>query len=350
MTQRKTIATALTLSLVALATHVLRADVRADERTKVEFAGALGKLINIFGGKAAREGVTDKVAVKGDRKISTNDSTGRIIDLSEEKVYDLDPKKKTYKVTTFAELRRQLEEAQKKAQAAAQKPDAQPEKPKADQSAPPERQLDVDFDIKNTGQTKTINGFDAHEAVMTITVREKGKTLEQGGGMVMTADMWLAPTIKEMKEIQEFDRKYAQKLYGPMVSGASPEQMAQAVAMYPMMKPALAKMSAEGGKIDGTPVLTVMTMDSVKSAEQMAAEAKQAADAQQADNQSANPPTTVGSFIGGFAKKAAQKKMSSDAPPTARATFMTSTNEVLKVVTNVAPEDVALPASFKEAR
>ena len=32
----------------------------------------------------------------------------------------------------------------------------------------------------------------------------------------------------------------------------------------------------------------------------------------------------------------------------ARATFMTMTTEVLKVVTDVAPADVAVPAGFKE--
>ena len=74
--------------------------------------------------------------------------------------------------------------------------------------------MEIDFDVKNTGAEEAINGFDTHEAIVTVTVREKGKTLEQGGGMVMTADMWLAPKIAAMKEIRDFDVRYAQKLYG----------------------------------------------------------------------------------------------------------------------------------------
>ncbi len=105
----------------ACSTPTLLADVRADEKTHTEFAGMLGRMVNIFGGKAAREGVTSTVAVKGDRKATLNDTTGQIIDLNDEKVYDLDLRKKTYKVTTFAELRRRMEEAQKKAQENAQK-------------------------------------------------------------------------------------------------------------------------------------------------------------------------------------------------------------------------------------
>ena len=50
-------------------------------------------------------------------------------------------------------------------------------------------------------------------------MREKGKTLEQSGGLVMTSDMWLAPKIAAMKEVADFDLRYAQKLAGPMVSG-----------------------------------------------------------------------------------------------------------------------------------
>ena len=203
--------------------------------------------------------------------------------------------------------------------------------------------MEVDFDIKNTGAKKTLNGFDTHEAVMTITVREKGKTLEQGGGLVVTSDMWLAPRIAAMKEIADFDLRYAQKLSGTMIAGVSAEQMAAAMAMYPMMKPALGKMSAEGGKIDGTPIQTTTTMDAVKSAEQIAADAKAGGD----DSKPAASGGVSG-MLGGFAKKMAQKKMGGDDANKDRATFMTMTSEVLKVVTDVSAADVAVPAGFKE--
>ena len=144
-----------------------------------------------------------------------------------------------------------MEEARKKAEEDAQKQKASEAKSGKPEPAPRSRttkQVEIDFDIKNTGQKKTINGFDTHEAVMTITVREKGKTLEESGGMVLTSDMWLAPKMPAMKEIADFDLRYAQKLYGPMIAGASAEQMAAAMAMYPMMKQAMGRMTTEGGK------------------------------------------------------------------------------------------------------
>ena len=328
---------ALTLTGCLLSSYSLRADVRADEKSHVEFAGMLGRMFNMFGGKAAREGTASTVAVKGNRKATMSDSNGQIIDLDEEKVYDLDLKKKSYKVVTFAEMRRQIEEARKKAEEDARK--AQPQEEKARPADPNQKQVEVDFDIKNTGEKKTINGFDTHQAVMTITVREKGKTLEQSGGLVMTSDIWLAPKIAAMREIAEFDIKYAQKLYGPMVAGISASQMAMVAAMYPMMKDAMAKMSAEGAKLEGTAIQTTVTMDAVKSAEQLAEESKE-------DAKPSGGGGGISGRLGGMlAKKIGPKK---EDPGKTRSTFMTINTEVLKIATTVSPADVALPAGFKQ--
>jgi hypothetical protein len=128
---RVRIAAALTLGFLAISPYSLKADVRADEKTRVELGGVLGKMVNIFGGRAAREGVTSTVALKGDRKATLNDTTGQIIDLTEDKIYDLDVKRKAYKVTTFAELRRRMEEARRKAEE-----DARKEKPAEKSTAP----------------------------------------------------------------------------------------------------------------------------------------------------------------------------------------------------------------------
>jgi hypothetical protein len=355
---RTRIAVALVAVLALASSQALRADVRSDQKTKFQLAGALGKVVNFFGGKAARDGVTSTVAIKGGRMLTTTgDNTGQIIDLAEEKIYDLDLKKKSYKVTTFAELRRQMEEARKRAEEEARKEEQEAKKESANEKAEPARQdpnakqMEVDFDVKNTGAKKDINGFSTTQSIMTITVREKGKTLKESGGMVLTSDMWLTPSIPALKEIADFHMKYAQKLYGPMVEGASPQEMASAMAMYPMMKPALEKMAAEGQKLQGTAVLTTTTMDAVKSAEQVAAEASSGSESQASSGGAA--PTSVGGLLGGFGRRMAQKKNNDQAAaagPKDRATVLTTTSETLKVSTTVSAEEVAVPAGFKESR
>ena len=339
--KRARLASALTILAVTLSPYTLEADVRTDEKTRVEFGGPLGRVVSIFGGKAAREGVTSTVAVKGDRKATLNDTTSQIVDLREEKVYDLDLRKKSYRVTTFAELRRKFDEARKKAAENASKDQSKPQ-PEPDKNQKP---MEIDFDVKNTGQKKTIHGFDTHQVVMTVTVREKGRKLEESGGLLLIADMWLAPRIAAMKEVVDFDLRYAGAVYGSMMAGVSAEQMATALAMYPMMKDAVAKMSAEGAKMDGTAILTTTTTEAVKSADQIAEEAKQN---QNPDDAKASPSGGVSGVLGGFARRAMKKK--TDGDPPARAVFFTSTHEVLKVTTDVAAADVAVPDGFKESK
>ncbi len=236
------------------------ADVRKDEKTLVKFEGALGRVVGLFGGRAAREGIVSTVSVKGDRKMTLNGETGQIVDLAEEKVYELNLRNKTYTVTTFAELRRQMEEARKKAAAQAPRETGQQPAPAG------EPQFEVDVDLKETGQTRAINGFDAREVVLTIAVREKGKTLEDSGGFVVTSNTWLTPTIQNMAEVAAFDRRFAEKLSSPMLLDA--QQMAMALAMYPMMREAMAKFQAENVNMNGTAVMTVVKFEAVANAAQ----------------------------------------------------------------------------------
>src|SRR5215204_5432262 len=93
------------IAMVALPLMTLAApgyaEVKTREKTQVKLEGMLGRMFNLFGGKSAKEGVESRTAVKGNRKATLNDSTGTIVDLTEEKVYEIDVKKKQYTVTTF---------------------------------------------------------------------------------------------------------------------------------------------------------------------------------------------------------------------------------------------------------
>jgi hypothetical protein len=326
---------ALVLALAIASIPVLHADVKTEEKSLVTLGGMLGRMMNLFGGKAAKEGVVSTVAVSGDRKMNANDTHGQIVDLNEEKIYDLDMRKKTYTVVTFDELRHKMEEMEAKAKADAAKA---PKAEKAEQPANQGKEMDIDFDVKSTGQTKTINGFDTREVVITVTAREKGKKLEESGGMVMTVDNWLTKSQPALKDISDFDRRYFQKLAGPALQ-VDAQQLATAMAMMPGLKEAFARVNKE--TLDGTAVQSITTVDAVKSAEQMQQEQSGAASSSDQSN-----PASVGGVIGGFMKRRAQAnaEKSGNSP---RTTFMTITNEVLKISTSVSAADVAIPAGFK---
>jgi hypothetical protein len=345
--RRVSLSAALVICALTLASSTLSADVRSDQRVKFQLGGAIGKLVNMFGGKGAREGVTSTVAVKGNRKATMSDISGQIIDLTEEKIYDLDVKKKTYTVTTFAQLRKQMEDAKRDAEKSAREErqsQAEPSKPA--EKDPNAKEVEVDFDVKNTGVSKTINGFNTKQSVVTITVREKGKTLNESGGIQMKNDLWLTPDAPSTKDLAEFDAKYAQKLYGPVVVGASAQDMAMAMAMYPQMKPALDKMRAEGGKISGTAILTEMRIESVPPGTANTTSAALPAPAAEEPKKKG-----LGGMLGGLKKMAEQSQSGSQSgKPAERAVVMTTSIEMLKLTTDVDAASVAIPAGFTEKK
>jgi hypothetical protein len=318
------------LPLMTLAAAPAYADVKTRDKSTIKFEGMLGRMFNLFGGKAAKEGVEGLTAVKGSRKATINDTSGHIVDLSEEKVYDLDMKKKTYTVTTFDELRRRMREAEERA-----KKEATKEEPtKKEEPAKPTKEYEIDFDVKDTGQKKSIAGYDTRETIVTVTVREKGRTLEEAGGMIMTNDMWLGPKIPALKELADFDLKYWKQLQGPEAAAISAEQMAQVLAMFPLVGKAMDRMQKDGDKLAGTPLDTTTTFESVLSKDQLT------------EAQASSSNQKGGGGIGGLLAK----KIIKQEPPKARSTIMTTHHEVFEVTPSAAPTDVAIPADFKEKK
>jgi hypothetical protein len=316
------------------------AEVKTEEKSQLKFEGMMGRMMGLFGGKAAKEGMVNTVAVKGNRKMTLSENDGQIIDLAEQKVYSLDLKKKTYEVVTFEEMRRRLQEAQEKASKAA-KDNTKAERP------PSDKQMEFDFSLKESGQKRAINGYDCREVVMTITGHEKGKTLEDGGGMVMTSHIWLGPNIPAFKEIAEFDQRYAKAMALAFNMGDAAEQMAMATAMYPGMKDMIGKMQVESVNMEGAQILTEMNMESVKTAAQVSQEQKQ-----ESDNSGGGGVTSVRGLGGLLGKGLGRKKPAEgDAnKPANRATIFTMNHELLKIATSVADSDVAIPAGFKEKK
>ena len=318
------------LALAALVIVPLSADVKTRQRTHVKLEGMLGKMYNMFGGKGAREGMTSTIALKGNRKAVMSDGGGQIIDLGEEKLYDVDVKKKEYRVTTFDELRQRIKEQQERAAKEAAKEEGREQKPEEG----PRKEWEFDFKADETGQKKQIAGYDTRQVIMTVTMREKGKALEEGGGAVMVADTWFGPDIAALKELIEFDRRYYEKLYGAQVMGISAEQAAMILAAYPMLKDASDRLKKEGTKLQGTALMTTTTFEVVKSKEDLEAETNQ------------QKESGGGGGLGGMLARKVMKKE----PPKARALIVTATNEYQEVSTTAPATDLEIPAGFKEKK
>jgi hypothetical protein len=317
------------ISLVALAgaaaavlTVGLHADVKTTEKSTFKMEGFLGGFLNrAMGGS---DGITSTLALKGNRMARTDANRGQIIDLSEEKVYDLDIKKKEYTVKTFAEMRAELEKV--KADMEKQAASNPEQKQQAEQAA---KELEFDVDVKATGQSKTIAGQETKESVLTITMREKGKPVTESGGMVMTSNLWLGPKQPALDELMAFNMKFVKAVYGDVFGTMDPRSMVSLSAFLPGFGSLMQKMGAEAQKLQGTPLATTTVFEAVKSAEQMKAASQQSGGG------------GIGGMLAGRLNRGASQQ---------RTKTLTMTQEYLSIAPSASAEDVAIPAGFKEKR
>jgi len=315
--------TAAISSVILLSASMALADATIQQKTQVHFGGALGSVINVFGRKATHEGVVSDVAIHKNRKISRSGDTGEIVDLDEQKVYYMDYDHKTYKVVTFDELRRQYEEAKEKAKKQQSSAD------KGEKSQGPE--YEVEFSIKPTGNKETINGWNTREEIATVTVHEKGKTLEDAGGFVLTSDMWIGPRVAAMREMADFELKFMQKVYGD----AFMADMRQAAAMFaatPAFAKAMKTFNDKQRTFDGTTIRSKMTFEAVAGK-----------NAPPPDQQPSSPAAAIGGLLGRM-----KQRRQSDQAGAQHSTMFDSNHELLKASTTASAADVAMPAGFKE--
>jgi hypothetical protein len=159
-------------------------------------------------------------------------------------------------------------------------------------------------------------------------MREKGRTLDESGGVVLTSNSWLGPAIPAMKEFAEFEMRYW-KAIAPEAAGMSAEQMAALMALYPMLGSAMERLRAEGTKLEGTPLASTVSFEAVKSKEALERESQQ-------------------SSGGGLSGMLARRVMKKENKP--RALIFTTIHETLEVTTAVAAAELDIPAGFKEKK
>lgn len=319
--------------MIVASLPVLRADVKTTEKSTTKFGGIFGAMSRFMPG-GSDDGVASTTAIKGSRRFSANDRSGEIVDLAEQKVYRLDLRKKEYRVLTFDQIRKEWQDAKAEAEKNAKEmQEAMRESPDA-----PQGTLEFSASVKETGRTKSIAGHTAREVVVTLTGVQSGKTLEEGGGMVLTNTMWLAPKIASVDEIRHFDMRYVKAILGEEDAAAVMQQMTMLFAIFGNAKPAMDQMTAESRRLVGTPLASTIVMETVRSAEQTKAAA---ANSQQSGG---------GGGLGGMLARRMGGNRAAAADNAPRQTTFTTTHEILTVAPSATADDVAVPAGFKEKR
>ena len=256
------------LGLMSLVSGLAYADASYEQTSQIT-GGTLTETIRSFSflGKATKEMLAPTnslTMVHGNQKAVINKNSTEIIDLDKETITHIDTAKKTYTVMTFAQMRQAAADMMKKIQQAPPQQAAAGQQPKSD------LKTSFEVSVKNTGQSKSVNGLDAQEQVvemqMHVTNPDGAGTAAQNTfTYTVTTDAWIAPDPPEVKEIQDFDARMGKKMMeGADLSafkpGGSNAGLAQMFGSKPGTAEAMAQMQKEMAKLKGTRVMEMMRM------------------------------------------------------------------------------------------
>ncbi|HVY07759.1 MAG TPA: hypothetical protein VHB46_17415 [Burkholderiales bacterium] len=194
--------------------------------------------------------------------VGTNNHS-RIERLDKKVIYTLDVKEKTYTECPLKGCGGPVDKPAKK----------EPEEKKAE-----EKPKDTDckvkiasaaFNVKQTGQKKSINGFDTeqYQAVWLVTLQDPTarKTVS-----TLNVDVWTTPVTAQLKEANAIEQAYARNFANALVTVATngqktqvvPEEAAKVINAYisrlltPADRAAFLKAGTEIQKIKGYPIMT----------------------------------------------------------------------------------------------
>ncbi len=367
------------ISIILMASRMTLADASYQETTQITGGSmvaplkSMGFLSKSVGNMFAPN--TTTTMVHGNQKAVVGKDSTEITDLDRETITHIDNLHKTYSVVTFAQMRQAFENMPKQMEQAQQQ--AKQEQPQQAQQPKTDLKTSFDVSVKNTGVSKDVNGLTAQEQLVTMQMHVTDPNAPATDATntvtyVVTTDAWIAPDPPEVKEVQEFDKRFGQKLMAGVDMSAWRSQMAsQNPAMAQMFsgKPgsqeAMAQMAKEMAKLQGTRVMEVTRMGGSGNAPAGSQNSAQTS-TPAANTTPASSNTSVGgllgsalggSALGGFhRKKPAPADTNNSATPAADGSQTTSSAVLMETTTqksNFSRESVPssafeVPAGYKK--
>jgi hypothetical protein len=160
-----------------------------------------------------------KYYYKGSRVLSDSDNTAHVMDFAAQTITTINKVAKTYSVQKMGETM----------------------PAGADAMAP-------QIELKETGQKKTINGFNCSQVMMTMTM-DAPAGMPGGGKMQMEMELWISPDVPGWQTMRAFYQK----------NGSGMSAMAGG---NPGMQKAMAEMQKKMATMNGMPVEEIVRMKS----------------------------------------------------------------------------------------
>jgi len=177
---------------------------------------------------------TSKTYLKGQKMKIDSGSFATVFDFETQTITHIDNNRKTYTVTKFADMGQALQKSG----------------------------AEIAIDLKETGQHRTINGYDASEAILTADVA-MSSTREAGMKMHMEMELWISPEVPGSQEMRSFYQKNADRFpWAAMAGGGGHGDQS--------MQQAMADIQRKMAGLKGVVVLRVMRIAAGGNSAQMA--------------------------------------------------------------------------------
>jgi hypothetical protein len=282
---------------------------------------ATGGSMAAMAGAAMNQSAT--TYIEGDKYASVSGAISTVIDFGAQTITTIDNTAKTYTVKKFSDL-----------------------------AANGAAVTGASADVKETGQKKTINGFNASEVLLTMNI---DMTMGRGAPvmkMQLEVHMWVSPDVPGAGSLRDFYKKNANNF--PWAALAS----AQGGTGNASVQKALSTMQRKMAEMDGAPVEQLIVVKSADMGTQMAQTpaAPEMTPQQQAQMQAAMQKMAQMQAQGGAQSAAAQQAMAAMAAmgrgPAAGGgsnSLIEITMDESKFSTDSVPDSVfAIPEGYKQ--
>lgn len=213
--------------------------------------GSSGTMTTMVSGDRARteNNVESNSAMM--RRFAKNANTATIVRLDDEVMLNLLPEKKEYSEVTFEEMRAQIEKSMKQLEEMSD----QGGLPVSDgdcQWTPP------DLEVKNTKEKQKFAGIKAEQTIISVSQTCNVANTDKSCKMTWNLEYWNADKMPGGDEALAFQKGMARAMGSEEMLGAA---QAYARGLMAMFKKGWDEVLKEGGKMEGFPVKTVMSLE-----------------------------------------------------------------------------------------
>ena len=245
----------LTCAIAAVLAASAHADVTIEERVSVSGFGPMR--IGAMNGATVTTIARDRARADSNLQFESGlirafvRGAGRSVEIvrfDQDKIYTLEPEKKTYTETTFADQAAQLQqtmEQSRQAQVSQQQAASGVDESECEWSEPK-------ADVIRSGEKAVIGGSQAEHVTITATQSCKDKKTGQVCDFGLILDQWLAPNFEAAEELLAYQRTYAEKL--GLGASASRDFAERAEAMFGGYQGMWKEVAAKTRDINGYPV------------------------------------------------------------------------------------------------